>query len=116
MVLSRLLTPIPNQHFLPRLDLCQRSAHVARPGDHGLSDTGRRLDDTTARSAFTVNLLIAWFLATVLFFSSPLIADFFNESGLSTVLRILTITFLLLAYWRHDQRHTRTRDGVRPPL
>ncbi len=96
MVLSRLLTPTQIGVYSLALTFVN-VVHMLR--DLGTTDyliQVEKLDNTTARSAFTVNLLIAWFLATVLFFSSPLIADFFNESGLSTVLRILTITFLLL--------------------
>ncbi|XRG84289.1 lipopolysaccharide biosynthesis protein [Salinisphaera sp. SPP-AMP-43] len=96
MILSRLLTPKEIGVYSVALTFLN-VVHMLR--DLGTSDylvQVPELDNATARTAFTINLCIAWFLAIVLFFASPLLADFFSEPGLSTVLRILTLTFFLL--------------------
>lgn len=56
------------------------------------------LDDSVTRSAFTVNLCIAWTLAVVMFVASPWIGDFYREPGLTLVMRVLSINFLLLPF------------------
>lgn len=96
MILSRLLTPTQVGVYSVAVTFVNL-VHMLR--DFGTSEylvQVRDLDRETSRSAFTVTLIIAWSLAAVLFLASPLIADFFREPGLGSVVRILAITYLLL--------------------
>ncbi|HET7314995.1 lipopolysaccharide biosynthesis protein, partial [Salinisphaera sp.] len=96
MILSRLLTPAQVGVYSVAVAFVNL-VHMLR--DFGTTEylvQVKTLDRDTTRSAFTVTLLIAWSLAGVIFLASPLIADFFREPGLGSVLRILAITYLML--------------------
>ncbi|MGB7757403.1 MAG: lipopolysaccharide biosynthesis protein, partial [Salinisphaera sp.] len=96
MILSRLLTPAQVGVYSVAVAFVNL-VHMLR--DFGTTEylvQVKTLDRDTTRSAFTVTLVIAWTLAAAIFLASPLIADFFNEDGLGNVLRILSITYLLL--------------------
>lgn len=96
MILSRLLTPAEIGVYSVCITFVN-IVHMLR--DMGTSEylvQAERVDDGAAQSAFTINFLIAWFLAAVLFLISPLLADFFNEAGVGNVLKILALTFLFL--------------------
>lgn len=56
------------------------------------------LTDATARTAFTITLGIAWLLAILLFVISAWIGGFYRDAGVTEVLRILCINFLLLPF------------------
>lgn len=98
MIVSRLLTPAQigvysvGAAFLALV-------HALR--DFGVSDyliQEHSLDDARARSAFTINLCVAWLLGAALFASSPWIAEFYGEPGLGKVLQVLSINFVLLPF------------------
>ncbi|MGN8199905.1 lipopolysaccharide biosynthesis protein [Salinisphaera sp. RV14] len=96
MILSRLLTPAQIGVYSVAIAFFNL-VHMLR--DFGTTEylvQVENLDQETKRSAFTVTLIIAWTLAALLFLASPYVAEFFREPGLGAVLRILSITYLLL--------------------
>lgn len=96
MILSRLLTPAQIGVYSVAIAFVNL-VHMLR--DFGTSEylvQSESLEADIARSAFTVTLIMAWALAAVLFIASPWIASFFNEEGLGAVLRILSLTYLML--------------------
>lgn len=98
MILSRLLTP--SQVGVYSVGAATVTL-VQMLRDFGVSQylvQAHSLDDAVARSAFTVNLLIAWALALIIFVASPWIGAFYREPGLSLVLQVLSINFLLLPF------------------
>lgn len=58
----------------------------------------RELDESKIRSVFTINLAIAWTLGIVLFASSDLLGGFYGNPGVTKVLRVLSVVFLLLPF------------------
>ncbi|TAL88654.1 MAG: lipopolysaccharide biosynthesis protein [Rhodanobacter sp.] len=98
IILSRLLTPAQVGVYsvgAATITLAQMLR------DFGVSQylvQAHDLDDVVVRSAFTVNLCIAWTLAIVMFVVSPWIGDFYDQPGLTLVLRVLSINFLLLPF------------------
>ncbi|MGN8158612.1 lipopolysaccharide biosynthesis protein [Salinisphaera sp. SWV1] len=96
MILSRLLTPAQIGVYSVAVAFINL-VHMLR--DFGTTEylvQVEPLDQAAKRSAFTVTLIIAWVLAVLLFLASPYIADLFREQGLTTVVRILSINYLLL--------------------
>lgn len=98
MILSRLLTPAQVGVYsvgAATITLVQMLR------DFGVSEylvQAHELDDNVARSAFTVNLCMAWALALIVYVSSPWIGEFYREPGLSFVLQVLSINFLLIPF------------------
>lgn len=98
MIVSRLLTPAQVGVYSLAFTFVAL-VHALR--DFGVSDylvQARDLDDSMARSAFTINVCIAWALGLLLFASSGAIAHVYGEAGLQTVLQIMTLNFLLLPF------------------
>ncbi|HET7314557.1 lipopolysaccharide biosynthesis protein [Salinisphaera sp.] len=96
MILSRLLTPAEVGVYSVSVTFVN-IVHMLR--DMGTSEylvQLKELDEDSARTAFTINLIIAWTLALVLLFISPYMAAFFSEAGVAGVLQILSLTFLVL--------------------
>jgi O-antigen/teichoic acid export membrane protein len=98
MILSRLLTPAQVGVYSLAATFVTLVHALRDFGISGYLIQARDLNEAVARSAFTIALLIAWLLAILLFFSSGLVADFYGETGLQTVLQILSINFLLLPF------------------
>lgn len=98
MVLSRLLTPREIGIYSVG---AATIAIIQMLRDFGVSEylvQEADLTDTKVRSAFTINLCIAWALAAIVFAASPWIADFYREPGLRDVLQVLCINFVLLPF------------------
>ncbi|WP_158583369.1 oligosaccharide flippase family protein [Salinisphaera sp. Q1T1-3] len=96
MILSRLLTPAQIGVYSVAVTFVNL-VHMLR--DFGTSEyivQADRLDTGKPQTAFTITWIVAWALAALLFLTSPLIAAFFREPDLTDVLRILSITYLLL--------------------
>ncbi len=49
-------------------------------------------------TVFYINLLMGIVLAVIMFFSSNLIADFFNDKRLSIIVKVLSPTFIVKAF------------------
>ncbi len=56
------------------------------------------LDDSKIRTVFTINLLIAWALGLGLLVGSGLAGRFYGDLGVTEVLRVVSIVFLLLPF------------------
>lgn len=56
------------------------------------------LNDGILRSAFTVTLGISWGIGLMLLFVAPWLGDYYENSGITTVLRFLSLNFLLLPF------------------
>lgn len=98
MILSRLLTPAQVGVYSVAV---ATTTVIQMLRDFGVSEylvQEKNLTDEVARSAFTINLIVAWALAVVVFASSPWVARFYREPGLSLVLQVLSINFILLPF------------------
>jgi len=69
--------------------------------DFGVSEfliQEEELDEQKVRTVFTINLLIAWLLAIALFGFSEAAGRFYGNPGVASVLRVVSISFLLLPF------------------
>ncbi len=112
VIVSRLLTPAEIGVFSVATGLVVL-VHMLR--DFGVSEfvvQEESLNDDTIETAFTINLIIAWCLAALLFAFSGLIGEFYGDPGVGRVTRVLVLVFMLLpfgtipmALMRRDMRY-----------
>jgi len=98
MIVSRLLTPTQIGVYSVAAAL---TALVQMLRDFGVSEylvQEKHLDEEAIRTAFTINVIIAWILACVLFALSTLISKFYGNPGIGQVVRVLSGTFILLPF------------------
>lgn len=98
MIVSRLLTPAQIGVYSVGMAFVA-IAHTLK--DFGVGDyliQAHKIDARVARSAFTINLLIASTLGALLFAASWSLAAFYHEPGIRLVIQVLSINFFLLPF------------------
>ncbi len=98
VILSRLLTPAETGVYSVAIGFVAL-VHMLR--DFGVSEflvQDPTLGNDVVRTAFTINLMIAWCLAALLFSSSGLIGDFYGDPGVTRVTRVMSLVFVLLPF------------------
>lgn len=98
IVVSRLLTPAEIGIYSVAAGLVAL-VHMLR--DFGVSEfliQEEELDELKIRTVFTINLAIAWTLGVALFVFSGAAGRFYGDSGVSHVLRVVSIVFMLLPF------------------
>lgn len=98
VIVSRLLSPTEVGVYSVAAAVVML-AHMLR--DFGISELivqEKELDPAVMRSAFTVNLLMAWALAALLFASSGWLGDFYGEAGVARVARVLSLVFVVMPF------------------
>lgn len=98
IIVSRLLTPAEIGIYSVAAGLV---ALVQMLRDFGVSEfliQERELDEQKVRTVFTINLGIAWTLAILLFAFSGVAGRFYGDPGVSEVLRVVSIVFMLLPF------------------
>lgn len=98
MVLARLLTPEEIGIYSVGA-AAVALAHTVR--DFGVSNyliQERELTTDRIRTAFAITLIIGWTLAAVVFAVSGPVSRFFAEPGLGQVLKVLSLTFLVIPF------------------
>ncbi|MGH8191591.1 MAG: lipopolysaccharide biosynthesis protein [Rhodanobacteraceae bacterium] len=97
-IISRLLTPAEVGVFSIAAGMVAL-IHMLR--DFGVSEFVVQeavLDRALVRTAFTMNLIIAWCLGAAIFVASGAIGDFYADVGVTRVLRVLSLVFVLLPF------------------
>lgn len=97
-IVSRLLTPAEVGVFTVAIALVAL-VHMLR--DFGVTEfivQEKNLSDDLVRTAFTVNLMIAWVLAAGIFGFSTLIGQFYGDPGVARVTRVLSLVFVLMPF------------------
>lgn len=98
IIVSHILTPSEIGVFSVAAGLVAL-IHMLR--DFGVTEflvQEEHLDESKIRTVFTINLIIAWTLAVALFASSGVLGEFYRDPGVSDVLRILSLMFILLPF------------------
>lgn len=96
IILARILTPVEIGIF-SMTSVVVNFSHVFR--DFGVSAYIRRakiLTPEIIRSATGVLVTSSWVIATLLFFASGYVADFFKQPGVGQVMRVLAIGFYFI--------------------
>jgi len=98
MLLARLLTPEDIGIYSAGFSIVAL-AHLFR--DFGLNQyiiQEKELDETKLRTTFTLSLMIAWSLGTLLFLLADSAARFYNEEGVQQLLRLLSFNFFIIPF------------------
>jgi O-antigen/teichoic acid export membrane protein len=98
MIVSRLLTPEEIGVFSVATGLTILANTLRTFGVSDFLVQEERLTETMIRTSFTINLIIAWTLAVVLFGSSWELATFFNDVGVGRVVRVVSVSFFLVPF------------------
>lgn len=97
-IVSRLLTPAEIGVFSVAVALVAL-AHMLR--DFGVTELivqEKELSQDVVRTAFTVNLVIAWLLAAILYACSDFIGAFYGHPGVDQVTKVLSLVFVLMPF------------------
>ncbi|RCS30314.1 lipopolysaccharide biosynthesis protein [Rhodanobacter denitrificans] len=98
VIVSHLLTPAEIGIYSIAAGLV---ALIQMLRDFGVSEfliQEEKLDNQKIRTVFTINLLIAWSLGLALFAFSGAAGRFYGNSGVSDVLQVVSIVFVLLPF------------------
>lgn len=76
----------------------------------------RELSSDAIRAAFTVNIVVSWGMAALLFGLSPVIADFYRINGVGEVMRVQALTFVLIPFGAVTMAWFRRQMNFRPIL
>lgn len=98
VILSRVLTPAETGVYSVAVGFVAL-VHMLR--DFGVSEfvvQDPTLGNDVIRTAFTINLMIAWCMAAALFACSGLIGTFYGDFGVARVTRVMSLVFVLLPF------------------
>ena len=98
MIIARLLTPEEMGIFSIAASLIIL-AQVFR--DFGVGQyiiQEKELTDDRMRAAFSLTLISGWLLAALIYLASPYLGKFYESEGITSVLQILAINFILLPF------------------
>lgn len=98
ILISRLLTPAEIGVFSIAVGFVAL-VHMLR--DFGVSEfivQEKDLDEALVRTVFTINLIVAWVLGILVFLSSGLVGRFYDNAGVSQVLRVMSVVFILMPF------------------
>ncbi len=98
IVVSRLLTPQEIGVFSVAAGLAALANMLRVFGVSDFLVQERSLNDDVIRTSFTVNLIFAWTLAVIVFLASWQVGVFYGDSGVGRVMRVLSLTFLLVPF------------------
>lgn len=98
VIMARLLTPTEVGVFAVAAVF---AALASTFRDFGVAEyliQEKALDATALRAALTVNIVISWTMAVLLFALAPLAARFYGNEGVAQVMRVQSLNFLLIPF------------------
>ncbi|HEX7369056.1 MAG TPA: lipopolysaccharide biosynthesis protein [Rhodanobacteraceae bacterium] len=98
IILSRILTPKEIGVYSVAAGLTALATIMRTFGVSEYLVQSKTVTEAMIRTSFTVNLMLAWFLALVLFVSSWQIGIFYDDPGVGRVARVLSGTFVLVPF------------------
>lgn len=76
----------------------------------------QELTEDRIRAAFTATLAIAWSLAAIIIFSAPWVGTFYGQQGVTQVLTLLSVNFILLPFGTITSAYLRRQMDFKPIL
>lgn len=114
MVISRLLTPAETGVFAVATVF---AAFASTFRDFGVAEyliQEKELDSDKIRAALTVNIVISWLMAMLLFLGAPFAADFYHSDGVGEVMRVQAFNFILIPFGAVTMANFRRQLDFRP--
>lgn len=98
VIVSRLLTPKEIGIFSVAVGLTTLANTLRTFGVSNYLVQVKHLTEDIVRTSFTINLVIAWALAAVLFAVSWQVGSFFDDAGVGRVMRVQSASFILVPF------------------
>lgn len=98
VIVSRLLTPAEIGIFSVAVGVTTLANTLRTFGVSNYLVQVKHLTDDMIRTCFTINLCIAWALALILYAVSWQVGNFFHDAGVGDVLRVQSLSFLLVPF------------------
>jgi O-antigen/teichoic acid export membrane protein len=114
LIISRLLTPIEIGIFSVAAVL---TALASSFRDFGVAEyliQEKNLTPEKIRAALTANIAISWLMAILLFASSGIVSEFYRQPGIAEVMRIQSVSFLLIPFGAVTMAYFRRELNYRP--
>lgn len=114
LVISRLLTPTDIGIFSVAAVLGSLASQLR---DFGLQEyliQEKQLTNSRIRAAFGMNIITSWSMALLFFASSAAVGEFYRQPGITDVMRIQSITFLLVPFGAITMAYFRRELNYRP--
>lgn len=116
VVISRILTPHEAGIFAVASVFTSLAGAFRNFGIAEYLIQEKQLDDDTIRGALSVNIIVSWGMALLLFIAAPLIADFFRTPEVIPVVRLLSLNFLLIPFGAITMAYFRRELNMQPML
>jgi O-antigen/teichoic acid export membrane protein len=116
VIVARLLTPAETGIFAVAAVF---AALASTFRDFGVAEyliQETKLNNDAIRAALTVNIVVSWIMGLLLFFLAPAASHFYNESGISQVMRIQAVSFLLIPFGAVTMAWFRREMNFKPIL
>lgn len=116
MIISRLLTPAETGVFAVAAVF---AAFASTFRDFGVAEyliQEKELSAEKIRAALTVNIVISWAMAALLFCGAPFAADFYRTPGVADVMRVQAFNFILIPFGAVTMAYFRREMDFRPIL
>lgn len=114
MIIARILTPKEVGIFAIAAVI---SAFANMFRDFGFAEyliQARNLDTDRIRAALGMNIVMSWGMAALLLVAAPWVAEFYKEPGVGDVLRVLSLSFVIVPFGAVVQSWFRRELNYRP--
>ena len=116
VIIARLLTPEQTGVFAVAAVF---AALASTFRDFGVGEyliQEKQVTEETLRAALLVNIVISWIMAVALFIAAPLAGRFYGNPGVTDVMRVQSISFLLIPFGAITLAWFRREMNFRPSL
>lgn len=116
LVIARLLTPTEIGIFAVAAVL---SALASTFRDFGVAEyliQEKNLTRDKIRAAFAANLAVSWLMAAGMFFGSAIVGEFYRQVGVAEVMRVQSLSFLLIPFGAVTMAYFRRELNYQPIL
>lgn len=116
VIIARLLTPEQTGVFAVAAVF---AALASTFRDFGIGEyliQEKEITDETLRAALAVNIAISWIMAAALFAAAPFAGRFYGNAGVTDVMRVQSISFLLIPFGAITMAWFRREMNFRPIL
>ncbi len=114
LVIARLLTPSEIGIFAVAAVFAALASTFRDFGVVEYLIQSKELTPGKIRAAFGLNLMVSWFIAAVMFFTSDAVAAFYSQPGVGSVMRVQAINFVLIPFGAITMAYHRRNMNFRP--
>lgn len=114
IVISRILTPAEAGTFAVAAVFTGLASSFRNFGVTEFLIQERELRNETIQSAMMMNIIVSWAVGLLLFFGAPYIADFFRSEGISKIIRVQSMSFVIIPFGAITMAYFRRNLNLQP--